>query len=790
MFRVPFAMGSQEGLLQRTHPDAGNADAGAGGNPLSGGADSNKCFSADPWGLERPGDDIFELDVSAQFDDPRELPHLQLVREAMQYWQSYDAFARVSMSIGTNQLIMALCYYVLGYVLIANHAIVAAWLAVVLFLAIACALIRLDMSLSFSEFWIAVLLVSCGPICTAISTKEWAQNGTDCAIKWLMPAAYISHSLWMLFILKLSKIETTSRYEVQLPTGFRSVLYIDVFGWIKDNPIGRVFRRVAADNPNRQPGAGATPADKCAAGPAVQAVRYAGGPVPMRVDELPDASKSHLTAGISEETHKAGFGPSTFVPREKQDDESLYPNASTTKCGFRVDDSVMWTRADNEVLRGTEGKVVELPDDDEDEMVTVIFPAKALTIDRDNPPPPIRKVLPSHELKIAEVDNAGSRPWKVFCGATSLGAILWWITGMLVAMELHGVKYLVVSPLTRDEEETVVREVGSKFLQVGHELEAGVQHLEFGHELVTTWPHENIHALSLACNSGSHTIIASSQFALYAADLGTDPQGRHVEFKATPACQDIEGETLQDVSLQCGSQGGSCQAVVLTQQGRQLVKCEVAKSSNKNLLKKVRKPSVALISEEWLNDAGAAEDSPAESVRSLSIASQCEGDVHGCAYVGTSGDRIVEMQLPSNSEVDQKYFPHRLLQAKLNGTSGGSMDVIHSRYLGLLQEDGQHLQVLDLKKGGAVVDKWRIPLSPKNQPWSAMCAAGDNLYFFSEGHSPQLWRFPLPRRLRAKPVAKALLSQPAQAPQHSLLQRKTSRKHVFVDLAATEDSSE
>jgi len=599
----------------------------------------------------------------------------------------------------------------------------------------------------------------------------------------------------------------------------------------------------------------------------------------MRVDELPGASKSHLTAGISEETHKAGFGPSTFVPREKRDGEdaqgSLFSTTSTVyilqgatemevasqtgfrigqlvdiapgtnvhevkkitafgwgiafdsplqfahaagsqmiakdvyvKCGFRVGDPVIWTRADSEVPRGTEGKVIELPDDDEDETVTVIFPATTATLDHGNPPPPIRKELPSQELKMVEVDKAGSRPWKVFCGATSLLAILWWMTGMLVAMELHGQKFLVVSPLTRDEEADIVRTARPPSF------------LQFGHELVTKWPHENIHTLGLACNGGSGKVVASSQFALYAADLGADTEGHHVEFKAAPECQDIEGESLQDVSLQCGSHGGACQAVVLTQQGRQLVKCDIAKSSKKvAFLENSRKPSVALIAEEWLNDGDAGDNAPAESVRSLSMSSRCEGDVRDCAYVGTSGDRIVEMQQPANSEVSHKYVPHRLLQAKLNGTSGGSMDVIHDRYLGLLQEDGQHLQVLDLKNGGAVVNSWQIPKPPKHQSWSAMCATGDNLYFFSEGHSPQLWRFPVPEQLRPEAVAKApqQSATSGNAPRHSLLhagggvesapstdtantaghsllqtRRKHSRTqtHVSLDVSPIGDSSE
>merc|ERR1719265_2504210 len=102
-----------------------------------------------------------------------------------------------------------------------NHAIIASWLAVVLFMAIACALIRLDMSLTASEYRISVLMVLCGPVCTALCSREWAANGTDMLIKILMPIVYVSHAGWLLFILYLSKIREQQN-GVQLPTGFRS----------------------------------------------------------------------------------------------------------------------------------------------------------------------------------------------------------------------------------------------------------------------------------------------------------------------------------------------------------------------------------------------------------------------------------------------------------------------------------------------------------------------------------------------------------------------------------------
>ena len=46
------------------------------------------------------------------------LEHVRLYRQLQANWQSYDAYARVAMSMGTNQLLHALTYYVLGYLII------------------------------------------------------------------------------------------------------------------------------------------------------------------------------------------------------------------------------------------------------------------------------------------------------------------------------------------------------------------------------------------------------------------------------------------------------------------------------------------------------------------------------------------------------------------------------------------------------------------------------------------------------------------------------------------------
>lgn len=55
------------------------------------------------------------------------LEHVKLYRQLQANWQSYDAYARVAMSMGTNQLLHALTYYVLGYLIIQARAPGAAY---------------------------------------------------------------------------------------------------------------------------------------------------------------------------------------------------------------------------------------------------------------------------------------------------------------------------------------------------------------------------------------------------------------------------------------------------------------------------------------------------------------------------------------------------------------------------------------------------------------------------------------------------------------------------------------
>merc|ERR1719476_28980 len=93
----------------------------------------------------------------------------------------------------------------------------------------------------------------------------------------------------------------------------------------------------------------------------------------------------------------------------------------------------------------------------------------------------------------------------------------------------------------------------------------------------TRWPRENVHAVSLACDSASGTLVASTRFGLYFADIRAEVPNTSLQFKLAPVCKGTEGERLQDVALHCKSNmsQNSCQAVVLHQQGHRLAKCGI-----------------------------------------------------------------------------------------------------------------------------------------------------------------------------------------------------------------------
>lgn len=715
MFRVPFVMGTQQQVLgeQAALPSAGSQDA-------EGAAGSSSLPSTDLWGLEGRGEDIYELDGSIR-TQPDELRHLNLIKEVIKYWQSYDGFARVAMSMGTNQLILGLSYYVIGYVLISNKAIMACWLVVLLFMVIATALIRLDMSLTGLEFKTAVVLVSAGPALAALAAQQWRLHtvkGYE-LVHLLAPLPYAAEAAWLMLLLYISKVGEQEG-GAMLPTGFRSVMYIDVFGWIKRAQQAKASESpifVPAPTPVSPIPEEAAQAEEVEAvagkGPAMESVSYDGyilkGPKATRPERLPGAAKPAPESLASKEM----FDPTTFVPREK----------------------------DGQQANQTED---------------------------------IHPYL-----------KPGLVPWRIFCSATSLLVILWWISGVLILLQASGWKALRVAPLIRDSEEGPQPiEQGAAFLLELEESRTSTSQPLLGEKIETTWPSGAFpRRLACATDGANVMLAAASRFGLFQAELQQRKSGTNrtsflsAAFNYAPACDALEGEALQDLAVSCR---GRC-ALVLHRQGQRLTSCGLTAQPT-------QQQAAMSLSDAWLGEGDAAAGEAQEEVSSLALLDSCgaNGNVSGtqhCAYAETTSGRLVELKSGLGGSGRPDWLPTRVLMADTHKAMrrGGDLHILGDRYLGMLGADGAELRAFDVQNSGKLIGRWPLPLQKR---WTGMCSAGGSLYLLSEEpHLPQLFRFPLPWSLL--PVAQV---KPFKA-QHAESLRLVNQTFEMPSTSATSISS-
>jgi len=232
------------------------------------------------------------------------LKHVQLYRQLQANWQAYDAYARVCMSLGTNQMVMNTAYYILELLIVEQYGLEVA-VAVVLILGLCAWLIaRLDMYVSRRSLATLLFLNVSGPLLTAIvlgidqtvAPKELKEN----AVKVVIPFVFIIHLVWMLLMVQFATPEQDER--IALPVKFRSVLYLDVFGWLDYKKNGLSKGNTVADF-GREPG-----------------LRVEGAELPAVVEEQDDMIARVVSNGqlgsVSELVRSAAgnsrrFGPAT-----------------------------------------------------------------------------------------------------------------------------------------------------------------------------------------------------------------------------------------------------------------------------------------------------------------------------------------------------------------------------------------------------------------------------------------------------------------------------------------------
>mmetsp|Transcript_55514 Transcript_55514/g.180056 ORF Transcript_55514/g.180056 Transcript_55514/m.180056 type:complete len:1021 (+) Transcript_55514:125-3187(+) len=162
------------------------------------------------------------------------LKHLKLYRQLQGNWQAYDAYARVSMAMGANQLLHAVSYFCVRMLASEQRSAWPALCCLCILVFAAWLLASLDLYLAPRVLAVAGTLLLLPPVFTMVGiiiaqsdhAKENELLSDICA-----PASFLLHIAWSYFFWHVAR--PTEFNGVALPTNFRSVLYLDVFGWLK-----------------------------------------------------------------------------------------------------------------------------------------------------------------------------------------------------------------------------------------------------------------------------------------------------------------------------------------------------------------------------------------------------------------------------------------------------------------------------------------------------------------------------------------------------------------------------
>eukprot|EP00446_Apocalathium_sp_SHHI-4_P057159 CAMPEP_0177296050 /NCGR_PEP_ID=MMETSP0368-20130122/2211_1 /TAXON_ID=447022 ORGANISM="Scrippsiella hangoei-like, Strain SHHI-4" /NCGR_SAMPLE_ID=MMETSP0368 /ASSEMBLY_ACC=CAM_ASM_000363 /LENGTH=1009 /DNA_ID=CAMNT_0018754141 /DNA_START=41 /DNA_END=3067 /DNA_ORIENTATION=+ len=235
MFRIPFLFGkTQEDVAK----DSATATSSGDGRALGGSEEASTqpltiaaAVAADPWGLERRGEDVYELGCSYG-KDCANLRHIKLIRQAAVYWQTYEAFARVSMSVGVVQLLIGLSYYMIGYTITQLHDPVAAFASVTILVGASYLVSAIDLTLSSMERHLFQLSLAFGPAMSGIAAYRSSRDMSLEIAECFAPLAFFSHALVVGLMTILVKVRTQEN-GAMLPLAFQGVLFLDVFGWVR-----------------------------------------------------------------------------------------------------------------------------------------------------------------------------------------------------------------------------------------------------------------------------------------------------------------------------------------------------------------------------------------------------------------------------------------------------------------------------------------------------------------------------------------------------------------------------
>lgn len=750
MFRVPFVTGSQEGFIpgHTADPATGVSTAASvvetTGN--TGGTDQQveRNVATDPWGLEQRGDNIYELNTYSGAE-VAELRHIKLLRQAAVYWQTYDAFARVSMSVGINQLMLGMSYYILGYAMLEVKAPCAALGGVLLFMGSSEVVARVDLTLPTGQQRFLQVLVGVGPVFSFFAAYIWAFHREETNLAELLaPLAYISNGIAVGIMTVFVRVEEQEN-GAMLPRAFKSVLFLDVFGWVSQKGSDEAIIQRHHSPPDSQALVMAS-RDRHVVKPAASAVQYDEyrNSLPARAaDTLPGlnedmrylqgAPRAWETVSAVEPSCKDFWDPVTFMPRGSRERE-------------KVDDL--------------------LKDDDEKEDLSKFRLSPTMSAASGF----FMFVAP--EAKDDDIETGhekeapGAAPWRIFRNMSLATTIFWILAGVWSFMTVAIPELIDVGLAFEDEisaeskhPQLIERSGGLAPLHESGSwgerrssllaLRTSVKSGKF-QPINVTWPYPGIRPTGLSCDvrgqhllvtDGLSTFFASVNEEVPAESKDTGMRLRHkadsllsASFQQAAPCAALLGERLQDTDLACfENTTASCEALVLHQQGRRVASCHVEHGGSSSL-------SAASA---WMTGLQTAEPEKALFVMMDPGCFSSKGsDLMGpsCTSVGTSKRRSARLQRGAKGD---DLVPVDVMEEKEADPLRGqpkSMRLLTERYLGVLNAHDKTLELLDMDNSEATSAE--MPLKT-DMSLESFCVSADHIFLLGSGPHPNLLRLPL-----------------------------------------------
>jgi hypothetical protein len=232
MLRVPIiqdAQWSPPQVMQKESSKSSHQELASQGQRLDAEAAGRRRFLEDGQPYRAASSDVLKQSTGT----PGE--HVELFQRLQAKWSCYDAYSRVCMSMGMNQILHSLSYYLVSITLVANDSPTLGYSVVIILQVAAAAVAVLDIS----GYRRITILVACAmnalpPLGCAVSltlaerdSQDVLATTQDYPFSFLIFLAYL---LWTQIVLFVSSPVAGSN----MPKNFRAVFYMDVFGIAED----------------------------------------------------------------------------------------------------------------------------------------------------------------------------------------------------------------------------------------------------------------------------------------------------------------------------------------------------------------------------------------------------------------------------------------------------------------------------------------------------------------------------------------------------------------------------